>query len=61
MTKHLVPMLLPLHLGLVPTTRMPRWRATLAAIAFTSIIVWNLQTMRVLMSDFAAFRMTPGW
>lgn len=61
MTKHLVPMLLPLHLGLTPASGMPRWRTVLSVAVLGGVVLWNVNALVSLTRNFASFAVTPGW
>jgi hypothetical protein len=61
MTKHLVPILLPLCLGLVPDRRAPTWRMAVAVATFAMLIVWNAWPLARLVNDFGSFPMSPVW
>lgn len=61
MTKHLVPMLLPLHLALVPDRRSARWRFALGVTALAIALIWNASELVSIRSDFGAFVVTPAW
>lgn len=61
MTKHLAPMLLALHLALLPSRSAPRWRTGLALLAFGILLAFNVPAILQLKDDFAGFSITPAW
>lgn len=61
MTKHLMPLLLPLHLAPVAWASTKAGRTRLLAVLFAAILVWNVWTIRALVVDFGAFPITPQW
>jgi hypothetical protein len=61
MTKHLVPILLPLHLSLVGAAAAPPWRRRLGWALSAWLLLWNIWTLRGLALDFASFDVTPAW
>ena len=60
MTKHLVPMLLPLHLGLVPDRKAPSWRTVVPVLTLLLVMAWNVRELRLLIDNFAGFEITPA-
>jgi len=61
MTKHLMPMLLALHLGLVPDRTALRWRTASALLVLLFILAWNVWELTRLAADFPGFQITPAW
>jgi hypothetical protein len=61
MTKHLVPIVLPVHLGLVPAPRGRPWRTTVPVLTLLFVVAYNASALASLIQDFAAFRVTPDW
>lgn len=61
MTKHLMPLLIPLHLALVPSRRAPAWRVILPVATMVVLLAWNAWTLGAIWDDFASFRVTPAW
>jgi hypothetical protein len=61
MTKHLVPILLPLHLALAPERRAPAWRVLVPAVTTVPLLLYNAWAVWGLAHDFAGFRVTPDW
>lgn len=61
MTKHLVLLVLPLCLGLVPGAHEPRWRVTVPAATLLVAAVLNAWMIDGLVHDFSAFTVTPAW
>jgi hypothetical protein len=61
MTKHLVPILFPIHLGLVPTAGARPWRTTVPTLTLLFLVAYNAWVLASLMQDFAGFRVTPDW
>jgi hypothetical protein len=60
-TKHLMPILLPLFLGLVPDRHAPRWRTAVAVTTFAGLIVWSAWPLSQLVENFNSFPMSPVW
>jgi hypothetical protein len=60
-TKHLLPLLLPLHLAPARWTAMSRGILWGVAVLFAGLLVWNLGMLRLLATDFQAFPITPAW
>ncbi len=61
MTKHLMPMVLALHMVLTPTRHAAPWRVAAAAATCLWLIVWNIPVVVDLARDFAGFTITPAW
>jgi len=61
MTKHLMPMVLALHMVLTPTRHAAPWRVAAAAATCLWLIVWNIPVVVSLVRDFAGFTVTPAW
>ncbi len=60
-TKHLMPILLPMHLA------PARWAATsrivlvVVTVLLVGLLLWNFNMLGLLASDFEAFKMAPAW
>jgi hypothetical protein len=61
MTKHLMPLVPLLCLGLTPERGAPRWRVAVALTTWAVISVVNVTMLGTLVHDFAAFKVTPAW
>ena len=61
MTKHLMPLMLPLHLAPVAWAGARARRVRLVAAMFVAILAWNVWTIHSLVTDFDAFPITPQW
>ncbi|HSF14309.1 MAG TPA: PA14 domain-containing protein [Vicinamibacteria bacterium] len=61
MTKHLMPLMLPLHLAPILWAGGRIGRLRLVGLLFSVIAVWNWTTIHGLIVDFHAFRVTPEW
>jgi hypothetical protein len=61
MTKHLMPMVLALHMVLTPTRHAAAWRVAAAAATCLWLLVWNIPVVAGLVRDFAGFTITPAW
>jgi hypothetical protein len=61
MTKHLMPILLPLHLLLTPERKAPTWRIAVPVTALLLILSYNAWAIWGLAQDFQAFHVTPDW
>ena len=61
MTKHLTPLLLPLHLAPVAWTPLGRTPRVIVAAVFGGLLAWNLWTLTSIASDFSAIPITPAW
>jgi hypothetical protein len=61
MTKHLMPIVLALHMVLTPTRDAAPWRVAAAAATCLWLIVWNIPVLVSLVRDFAGFSITPAW
>jgi hypothetical protein len=61
MTKHLVPMLVPLHLGLLPPRAAPRWRRAVPLVTLLCLLAWNAWSLGGLIDNFDGFTVTPAW
>lgn len=60
-TKHLMPLMIPLHLAPVClTAKRPMLKAAVAVI-FAGLVVWNIGEIRELAADFASYPITPDW
>jgi hypothetical protein len=60
-TKHLLPLLLPLHLAPARCTVTGRVLLWVVAVLFVGLLAWNVGTLRLLATDFEAFTITPAW
>ena len=60
-TKHLMPLLLPMCLA--PARWAASGRAALAVVTilFAGLLLWNLDTLQLLITNFGAFTITPAW
>jgi hypothetical protein len=61
MTKHLVPLVPLLCLGLTPERGAPRWRVAVALMTWAVVSVVNVTMLGTLARDFEAFTVTPAW
>jgi hypothetical protein len=61
MTKHLVPLMVPLCLGLMPDRGAPRWRLAVPLMAGLVVAIVNVWFLAGLVQDFKAFTVTPAW
>jgi hypothetical protein len=61
MTKHLVPILLPLHLALAPDRAAPNWRIAIPVMTALTILVYNAVVLVDLTRDFDRFPISPAW
>jgi len=61
MTKHLMPMVIALHVLLAPARHAPRWRVAAAALTCFWLVAWNLPAVIGLVRDFAGFVVSPAW
>jgi hypothetical protein len=61
MTKHLMPILLPLHLALTPDRNAPTWRVAIPVAALLLVLSYNAWEVWGLAQDFSGFRVTPDW
>ncbi|HXV63968.1 MAG TPA: PA14 domain-containing protein [Vicinamibacteria bacterium] len=61
MTKHLMPLMLPLHLAPILWAGSRIGRLRLVGLLFSVIVVWNWTAFHGLIVDFHAFRVTPEW
>jgi hypothetical protein len=61
MTKHLMPLLLPLHLAPVAWTAAGRAARPIILAMLAALLVWNLWVVRSIVSNFEAFSVTPAW
>lgn len=61
MTKHLMPLMLPLHLAPVQWATMGKGRLGLVGILFSGILIWNGATIYSLVVNFEAFHVSPAW
>jgi hypothetical protein len=61
MTKHLAPILVPLHLALVPDRDAARWRWAVAIVVLIITLVSNATMLHQLVTDFWEFDISPGW
>ena len=61
MTKHLIPLLLPMLLGFAPNRDAPRWRAVVPAIALIVAVAFNAYMLGGLVRNFENFKVTPVW
>lgn len=60
-TKHLMPLVLVLHLAPIRWAAGRRGRLSLVGIVFLVVLAWNLWTLRSLVMDFESFPITPAW
>ena len=60
-TKHLMPLMLPLHLAPARYAASGRVALALVGILLAGILLWNLDMLRTLAADFSAFPLTPAW
>lgn len=60
-TKHLMPLMLPLHMAPIRWAASDRHRCLIMGVVFAALFVWNLQTLYGLAVDFFAFSITPAW
>ena len=61
MTKHLMPLMLPLLLAPVQWAAMGKGRLGLVGILFSGILIWNGVTIYSLVANFEAFHVSPAW
>ncbi|MGH9387664.1 MAG: hypothetical protein ACRD2N_25680 [Vicinamibacterales bacterium] len=61
MTKHLVLLIVPLCLGLVPSRPAPCWRVAVAAATSLALVAFNIFTLASLAGNFSGFQITPAW
>jgi hypothetical protein len=61
MTKHLVPIVLPLFLVLVPERHATSWRVAGVAVIFIGLIAWNTWAVSDLVVNFGSLRPSPDW
>lgn len=61
MTKHLMPMVIAMHVLLAPARHAPRWRVAAAALVCVWLVAWNMPAVAGLVRDFAGFVVSPAW
>jgi hypothetical protein len=61
MTKHLAPLLLPMHLALVPDRDAPKWRVGIAVAVLIAMLGFNGSAIVDLVRDFYSLEIEPGW
>ena len=61
MTKHLMPLVVLLCLGLTPDRQAPRWRTVVPLMTWVIVVVFNVTTLVALANDFQGFKVTPAW
>jgi hypothetical protein len=61
MTKHLMPLMLPLHLAPALWAAESRRKCCMIALVFFAVVIWNVVTLRSLADDFEAFPIVPTW
>jgi len=61
MTKHLMPLVLPLCLGVIPDRDARVWRIALPALVLLVVATVNLAVLSDLVRDFESFVVTPAW
>jgi hypothetical protein len=61
MTKHLMPLMLPLHLAPVEWATEHKRRLYLVGIVLLGILAWNCVTVYSLVADFEGFHVSPQW
>jgi hypothetical protein len=61
MTKHIIPLIVPMVLALAPDRRAPAWRLAAAAAVLAVALVLNVSMLAGLARDFASFVVTPAW
>ena len=61
MTKHLMPLLIPLYLAPALWAAESRRRCCLMALVFVAVGIWNVATLRSLAANFEAFPIVPTW
>lgn len=61
MTKHLMPLLIPLHIAPAAWSRS-RWTIRLfVVVVLGGLVIWNLAVLGTVMADFYALTITPAW
>jgi hypothetical protein len=60
-TKHLMPLLIPLHVAPARWAASSNVRLGLIAVLLVGLTVWNLYALCQLAEDFAGFSITPAW
>ena len=60
-TKHLMPLLLPLCMVPARWATKSRVGLIVVSLVFVGLLIWNLDMLRVLTTDFASFPITPAW
>jgi hypothetical protein len=61
MTKHVVLLLLPLHLALVPHRGAGRWRIGVPVAVLVIALAYDVWALRELATHFGEFTVTPAW
>jgi hypothetical protein len=61
MTKHLIPLTIPIVLAVTPARRAPLWRLSAAGVVLVVALVLNVSMLAALVRDFASFVVTPAW
>ena len=61
MTKHLMPLMITLHLAPFHWATGRRGRLLLVGVLFSGLLVWNCLTIYSLVLDFDAFQVSPAW
>jgi len=60
-TKHLMPVLIPLHLAPARWAATGRVALAIVGVVFAGLLLWNLDALQMLATDFASFTITPAW
>jgi len=60
-TKHLMPLMLPLHLAPVRWVASKQNALVLVGIVFAGLLVWNIAMLNALAGNFDTFSITPAW
>ncbi|HYW79508.1 MAG TPA: hypothetical protein VE890_08015, partial [Thermoguttaceae bacterium] len=60
-TKHLVPILLPMHLGAARWAATSRIAMVVVTMLLVGLLLWNFSTLQLLADDFKTFTITPAW
>jgi hypothetical protein len=60
-TKHLMPLLIALHLAPARWAAGGPIRRAVVVVAFVVLLLWNLAMLKTLATDFASFHVTPAW
>ncbi len=61
MTKHLMPLMIPLHLAPALWAGQSRWVSWLVGPLLAVLVIWNGYHLDLLFADFSSFPVRPGW